>query len=123
MTTAEIETVTPGPWEMPVKVFLCPPPAQLELPDPCDCGYDGEWERRWVYEWHSEPGYRLNDRTARQNLRRGLPCRDGGWWVIEGWEERCRGCGDIERFGMEANLVGRRVERAEVVRFLPRYAP
>ncbi len=104
-----------GEWGPPLQVFICPPgPAD---PDPCDCGFVGEWERRAVWVWVDHPGHRRGDKAIRRDLARGFPARAGeeGWWALGGFDERCPGCGDIERFDEEGHRVAQFVERAKVV--------
>src|SRR5512139_1814442 len=101
-----------GSWEPPFRNLCRPTP-----PEPCDCGFVGRWDRRWVYTWYHKAGHQRGDKAIRRDIARGLPARahDEGWWVIDGWDERCPGCGDIDRFDHDANLVGRLVEQAKVV--------
>lgn len=99
-----------GEWKDPARQ-LCNP----EPPDPCDCGFVGEWPYRWVMVWHDEPSHRAGDRMKRRWLAKGWPVLDGGWWVIGGMDERCPGCGDIERFDMEHERIRQFEERARVL--------
>ncbi len=98
-------------WE-PKLVSLCNP----EPPEPCDCGYVGEWEFRPWFRWHD---YNPTAKERRE-AKRVLPV---GWWIIGGFEERCPGCGDIERFDEFSNLIESTCERADVIRFIPRARP
>jgi hypothetical protein len=43
---------------------------------------------------------------------------DGGWWVINGYDERCPQCGDLERFDGDANLVRQWAEHAKTIIFM-----
>lgn len=72
-------TRTVGEWEDPVRP-LCP---RFHVSDPCDCGYDGDWQRRWIYD--------------------KLPC---GHTTLTGYDEKCPSCGDIERFSTLGVLSG-----------------
>jgi hypothetical protein len=65
-------------------------PKAQTAPDLCDCGFLGVWEHRWVCVGN----------------------------VIAGWDERCPGCGDIERFDMDANRVADFAEHAKVIVFM-----
>lgn len=88
---------------------LCP--KAQEDPEPCDCGHEGEWEHRWVYVWH---------KPKRTRGSYGAAAKANGWKVIAGFDERCPGCHDVERFDLNAELLGHERGRlAEVVRLLP----
>jgi hypothetical protein len=106
-----------GPWE-PVVTPMCPK-AQTD-PVLCDCGFLGAWEHRWVSVWNLAPGFTRGDRVCRRDIEEGRPVRsdDEGWWVIGGFDERCPGCGDIERFDMDANRVADFAEHAKVIVFM-----
>ena len=111
--------VTAATWDArPAPSPICPK-MQVD-PSPCDCGFLGEWHRRWVYIWNAVPGHKRTDRAIRAAIARGLPPRpgDNGWWVIGGWDERCPGCGDIERFDMAGTEVARFAEQAKVIVFM-----
>jgi len=101
-----------GPWHPPV--VLVHSPIEHEQ---CDCGFSGEWEYRSVFTWHNVPGYRRPDWAIRADLTRGFPVRskDGGWWIIAGWDERCPQCGDVERFDERGAVVARFAEQAKTV--------
>jgi hypothetical protein len=99
-------------WKAPLKVFVCPP--ATEPPPMCDCGFVGRWQHRPWLEWH-ENSETVSARKAREGtMRPFLP----GWWVIGGIEERCPGCGDIERFDSDHNLIDRRQDHARVLTFM-----
>lgn len=125
MTDGELVVATRDRWRELTNVFICGPgAADASIPEPCDCGFVGWWQYRFLYDWHAEPGHRRTDEAIRRDLAKGLPARarDEGWWVIAGSEERCPGCGDIERFDRDHNLieaeineVGKR-RRAEALR-------
>jgi len=102
-----------GPWSMWARPICS---KWLDEPDPCDCGHTGEWERRFVLVWCHQPGHHRPDRQIREDMAKGWPGRprDEGWWVMDGWDERCPSCGDIERFDMEA-IEGRRFRVQGVV--------
>ena len=55
-----------GPWRERVHVFVCPPPKDAS--DPCECGYDGPWERGEVLIWHDHPGFNRGDRAVRRDI-------------------------------------------------------
>lgn len=123
--SALVDSEVVGPWKPPMSV-ICEK-AHVE-PDPCDCGFEGDWEWRMVFVWHDQPGHVRGDKAVRRDIERGLPPCFGeeGWWVVGGVDERCPGCGDIERFDVEA-LFGKRSdfgpvrrwsEQAKVVVFL-----
>ena len=97
-----LDVVAVGDWE-PLLRQLCPK-AQVD-PVPCDCGYIGAWDLRSIYGWHTydERPQSYSDAALKQV---------GGWKVNIGFDERCPGCGDIERFDNDANLCGRLVESA-----------
>lgn len=93
MTTELAESDKVGEWKPPTRQ-LCNP----SDPEPCDCGFVGEWEERMVFTWFT-------------------PVVQGrkGWWAIAGWDERCPQCGDIERFDDAGNVVRRFAEQAKVI--------
>lgn len=107
-------TVT-GEWTEPI-VQLCKPTP----PEPCDCGFAGHWLYRKVMTWEAQPGHKRSDRAIRADIERKWPPRpnDEGWWCTTGFDERCPGCGDIERFDLEGAEVARFAEQAKVVIFL-----
>lgn len=117
MSEALAESDVTGDWRPAVRV-ICPR-ARSE-PEPCDCGFVGDWEHRWVYVWHDVPGHRRGDRAIRRDIAKGFPARanDEGWWVADGFDERCPQCGDIERFDNDANRVAQFAEHAKVVVFM-----
>lgn len=95
-----------GDWEPELHV-LCP--AARPDPEPCDCGYLGGWERRWVFRWY----------TSRRKPRSFTEAASNGYKVLAGFDERCPGCHDVERFDLDANHLGsERGRLAEVVRML-----
>jgi hypothetical protein len=113
-------TLSDGPpereWSEGQAVFICPPPKDAD-PNPCDCGNCGRWEYRPWFVWHDE-----TDDQRRKRERRGHVALPGhGSWVIAGYEERCPGCGDIERFDEDGHLVERRQEQARVLTFMDFY--
>lgn len=117
MSAVEASEVVAPEWEM-WPGPICPK-AQVE-PVLCDCGHLGAWERRWVYIWHDVPGHARGDKAIRKDMARGFPPRphDEGWWIVGGWDERCPGCGDIERFDFDGEQVGRFQEQAKVIVFM-----
>jgi hypothetical protein len=108
-------TIVTSVWTPPIVVFVCPRPTGS--PEGCECGYVGPWETRSVFTWQTEPGHRRSDDTIRRDLARGLPARSGdeGWWVTAGHDERCPGCGDIERLDPTGRKVTEFREDAVVV--------
>lgn len=120
-TLEESEIV--GEWHTREPVtFMCP---GGPLPDDeCDCGFVGRWDYRHVHTWLERPGMKRNDEIIRRDMALGWPHRpnDEGYWCIAGYDERCPGCGDMERFDMDAERIavhvstdGRR-RRAEILR-------
>ena len=99
-------------WHEPVRQLCNPTP-----PEPCDCGFAGDWEYRFVMVWHDGPR-KATDKTVRGWLAKGWPYRNApGSWVIGGYDERCPQCGDIERFDLDTfERVRCFDERAEIVR-------
>lgn len=107
------------PWSPTGLRPVCP--KWLDEPDPCDCGFLGDWERRWVMVWCHKPGHRRLPARVAEDVARGWPGRAGedGWWGMDGWDERCPGCGDIERFDMDGNEVRRFRVQGVVIPFRP----
>lgn len=94
-------------WRKPPRP-LCPR-AQSE-PDPCDCGYVGEWlVRHWTELVPCGPTHGVTSREpGKSYVVRPCPdCRRGGpgHEQIAGWEEMCPRCGDVERFRWDGTLV------------------
>lgn len=111
-----------GDWHSPLgPVFMCPSPGFV-APEPCECGFVGEWEWRHWYVWADDPGHRRSARACQRDAARGWPPRphDEGWWCIGGSDERCPGCGDVERFDLADHaLVATGAERPAVLRLVP----
>lgn len=97
-------------WGPPTPQLVCP--AVRDEPEPCSCGFVGRWEHRWVYTWHVPTRWPRSASEA---------ARTEGWKVLAGYDERCPGCGDVERFDLTANRVATFVEQAQVVRFMGAY--
>lgn len=123
MNDALAESEIVGDWHTRVEPqFICPGGPMPD--DECDCGFVGRWDYRQVYTWLDVPGHRRSARMIRRDMADGWPARpkDEGYWCVAGYDERCPGCGDMERFDSDANQVavlisaeGRR-RRAEILR-------
>jgi hypothetical protein len=108
-------------WKPGVVVFMCSVDPDRPLPpepsEACDCGYVGQWDHRPWFAWHDETA---KERKARE--RAGHAAKPGnGQWFMAGWEERCPGCGDIERFNVGGEMIERRQEKARVLVFMDAY--
>lgn len=105
----EIVIAVGAPWrEFEGHPFICGEDGCATFePDECDCGYVGDWQWRMLYRWFDQPGHCRRDEFIRRDMAIGLPGRprDEGWWVLAGWEERCPGCGDIERLDAGRNII------------------
>ena len=98
----------------PGLVVICARASQA--PDPCDCGFIGEWERRSVFVWAPSKRVR-SDRLIRRDRALGWPPRSSepGGYMMAGYDERCPGCGDVERFTLQGEQVSRFAEQAKVL--------
>lgn len=89
---------------------LCP--AARSEPDPCDCGYVGDWVIRfWKAMQPCPPTSARRDADGQVRVeRRCDECKRGGdgHFLYAGWEERCPRCGDEERFTFDGELVEQR---------------
>lgn len=108
-------------WHPGAHMFICSTefddPLPFVPPEPCDCGYVGQWEQRPWFAWHDE-----TEKERKERERAGHAARPGsGSWFIGGFEERCPGCGDIERFDEDGEMIERRQDKARVLVFMDAY--
>lgn len=106
-TLAESQVVE-GEWKGGTDgpTFMCPGgPLEDDVCD--DCGYIGRWEHRAVMTWYPMPGMARGPASVARDLAKGWPPRpdDEGYWCMAGHDERCPGCGDIERLDFDRNVV------------------
>lgn len=114
MTQQRLNLVAPlegvvdvGEWSQPFdRVFICG--GDSYEPEPCDCGFTGHWEHRWVYGWTTYT------RKAKSYADASVFQR-GGHKVMIGYDERCPGCGDIERFDSDSEVRGQLQECGPVL--------
>lgn len=113
MASEGVAMLSRGEWHEPMgPMWFCP--GGMKEPEPCDdCGFVGEWEWRPLVMWHDLPGHRRSERIIMRDVKWGLPPRrDGeGWYVWSGREERCPGCGDVEQFDTDGELIGVELSR------------
>lgn len=90
-------------WHPGAHVFIC----STEFDDPLP----------FVPPEHDE-----TEKERKERQRAGHAARPGnGSWLIGGFEERCPGCGDIERFDEDGEMIERRQDKARVLVFMDAY--
>lgn len=84
-------------------------------PDGCGCGHVGRWETRWLLAPSVSDIEYVRLPSGRRYARRS-PAPAERHLVVVGQDERCPGCGDIERFRLaDYAYAGARAEFATVL--------